>query len=41
MTILFWFVIALIAFAVYSIAAAPYGYEDDDGFHYGEPDDDQ
>jgi hypothetical protein len=41
MTILFWFVIALIAFAVFSIAVAPSGYEDDDGFHYGDPDDEQ
>jgi hypothetical protein len=37
MTILFWVVIALIAFAVYSVAVAPRGYEDDYGFHLGDP----
>lgn len=29
-----------IAMSVYlTMSLVPYGYEDDDGFHYGEPDD--
>jgi hypothetical protein len=28
----------IVAGAIYLIATAPVGYQDDDGFHYGKPD---
>lgn len=31
-------IMAIIGLAVYLIWSAPEGYEDDDGFHYGRPD---
>jgi|Wag4MinimDraft_6_1082665.scaffolds.fasta_scaffold35781_1 hypothetical protein len=31
-------VVVIIAVTVYMILTAPEGYEDEDGFHYGRPD---
>ena len=31
-------IIAIIAYVVYLFVTAPIGYQDDDGFHYGRPD---
>lgn len=32
-------ILIMIAILVYSIVTAPEGYEDENGFHYGKPDD--
>jgi len=32
-------VLLIVACTIYLISTAPVGYQDDDGFHYGKPDD--